>query len=127
MNTAGSAPLTVIYNGSCPICAREIAHYRALSARDPGTKLSFVDLTSSNLASYNLSPDAAARSLHVWDGSRLSSGIDAFLLIWARLPRFRWVARLAGTPIVRPVLDVAYNRIAAPWLYRRYLRRNARS
>jgi hypothetical protein len=29
-------------------------------------------------------------------------------------------------PGIRPLADLAYNRLAAPWLYRRQLRREAR-
>lgn len=125
MKDTGDHPLNVIYNGACPICAREIAHYRVLAERS-GTALTFTDLTRADLSAYNLSPDAAARRLHVVEGDGLVSGIEAFLLIWGRLPGFRWLARTAGLPLVRPVLDFAYNRIAAPWLYRRHVRRTAR-
>ena len=126
METAANPPLTVIYNGACPICAREIAHYRARAERT-GAALDFVDLCTTDLTRYRLSADAAARRLHVASGDRLVSGIDAFALIWARLPGFAWLARIARFPVIRPLLDVAYNRVAAPWLYRKHLKRTARA
>jgi predicted DCC family thiol-disulfide oxidoreductase YuxK len=73
-----------------------------------------------------MTEDQAARRLHARlpDG-RIVSGVEAFALIWERLPRSRWLARLVRLPLINPVAEMAYNRIAAPVLYRRHKRRMA--
>jgi len=115
----------ILYNDRCPICRAEIAHYRA-RAEATGAALLFEDLNTADLGGWQLTADQAKRRMHAAlpDG-RIVSGIPAFAAIWAALPRMGWLARLVMLPGVRHLADLAYNRLAAPWLYRRQLRREA--
>jgi predicted DCC family thiol-disulfide oxidoreductase YuxK len=115
----------ILYNDACPICRAEIAHYRARAAAS-GAPLAFEDLNGADLGGWRLTPDQAMRRMHARlpDG-RVVSGVEAFARIWEALPGYRWLARLVRVPGVRHLGDLAYNRIAAPWLYRRHLRRMA--
>ncbi len=117
--------IRILYNDRCPICRAEIAHYRARAAAS-GAPLLFEDLNRADLGGWNLTPDQAKRRMHAAlpDGS-IVSGIPAFAAIWGALPRMGWLARLVMAPGVRPLADLAYNRLAAPWLYRKELRREA--
>lgn len=118
--------IRVLFNGSCPVCSREIAHYRgycetrAVSAR-------FEDLTGDAGEDWGLSPDEAARRLHVLHEGRLLSGMEAFRALWSEMPRYRWLARLTGLPVVRQILNVVYEALLAPLLYRSHRRRFARA
>lgn len=116
----------ILYNDRCPICRAEIAHYRK-RAEAAAAPLSFEDLNTADLGDWALTADQAKRRLHAAlpDG-RIVSGIPAFAAIWTALPGMGWLARLVLMPGVRGIADVAYNRIAAPWLYRRQMRREAR-
>lgn len=116
----------ILYNHQCPICRAEIVHYRT-RAQATGAPVVFEDLNDTDLAAWNLTPDQAKRRLHAIlpDGTR-TSGIEAFAAIWRTLPGLGWAARLVSLPGVRQVADFAYNRIAAPWLYRKQQRREAR-
>lgn len=116
--------LRILYNGACPICSREIAHYRRLSERI-GAGIAFDDLNAVDLARWGLTADQARRRLHARDGAFRISGLAAFRALWARLPGWRWLARLTGLPGVRHLADWGYERIAAPWLYRRSCRAQA--
>jgi predicted DCC family thiol-disulfide oxidoreductase YuxK len=115
----------ILYNESCPICRAEIAHYRK-RAEATGAPLRFEDLNTADLGGWQLTPDQAKRRLHAAlpDGT-IVSGIPAFAAIWAALPRMGWLARAVMAPGIRPLADLAYNRLAAPWLYRRQIRREA--
>lgn len=117
----------ILYNDRCPICRAEIAHYRA-RAEAAGAALVFEDLNAADLDRWNLTGDQAKRRIHAAlpDG-RIISGIPAFAAIWAALPGMGWLARLVMAPGVRPLADLCYNRLAAPWLYRRQVRREARA
>jgi predicted DCC family thiol-disulfide oxidoreductase YuxK len=110
---------TVIYNGACPVCSREIGLYRA---RAEGA-VAFVDLNDADLSVFGLTRDEAARRLHVVEDGRLLSGVDAFRALWRATPGFRWLARLAGLPGVRQIAGAVYDRLLAPALYRRHLNR----
>ncbi|KPQ15048.1 MAG: hypothetical protein HLUCCO18_13595 [Rhodobacteraceae bacterium HLUCCO18] len=115
----------ILYNGACPVCRAEIHHYRG-SAEAAGAPLRFDDLNASDLGGWRMTDDEAARRLHARlpDG-RIVSGVEAFALIWERLPRYGWLARLVRLPGVRGLAGFAYNRLAAPFLYRRHKRRMA--
>jgi len=101
------APIEVFYDGACPVCAREIAFYRAR----PGAEgLCFVDAAAApGPPAPGLTRDAALARLHVRraDGS-LVSGAAAFAEIWRRVPGFRWLGRLLGVPPFGLVAEGAY-------------------
>lgn len=118
-----SDDIRILYNDTCPVCRFEIDSYRKLAERE-ALPLRFDRLDQAE--QWGLDQDTAARRLHVVADGRLLSGMAAFRAIWARLPRWRWAARVAGWPLVRQGLDFAYDRIAAPWLYRAHLRRQGR-
>ncbi len=67
--------------------------------------------------------DTAARRLYVLHQGVLTSGIPAFLVLWAQMPRYRWLARVVGLPGVRQVATLAYDHVLAPVIYRWHLRR----
>ncbi len=120
---------TVLYNGSCPICSREVGIYRTEAARtDAG--VAFRDVTApdtvADLASLGLTPDAATRRFHVLKGGQMIDGVDAFVALWAVLPRWRWVARIVGSRPIRPVVAMVYDRAAAPLLFALHRRRQRR-
>lgn len=110
----------VLYNETCPVCRFEIDTYRRRAVAQ-GLPIRFDPLD--HAADWGLTPDQAARELHVWQDGRVLSGLQAFRALWAALPGWRWLARVTGWPVVRPVADGLYRGIAAPLLYRAHLRR----
>lgn len=120
--SAMAEPLTVIYNQTCPICSREVGAYQRYAAGQD-LPIAFADLEDPILAAQGLTPDDAARRLHVLRDGQLLAGTDAFLALWAAMPRFRWLARVLSVPPLRQITAVIYDRIAAPWLYGRHVAR----
>ena len=114
-----------LYNGDCPICDAEMCHYAGY-AQAKDLSIAFDDLNRTDLAAWGVTEDQAARVLHVLHDGRLHVGMAAFVVLWTQMPRYAWAARLARLPGVFGVLDWGYRRIAAPWLYRRHLRRLAK-
>lgn len=121
------APTTVIYNGECPICSREVAGYRR-HAEARALPIRFDPLASADLARWGLTADQAARRFHVIQDGRLIAGVDAFIALWMAMPRFRPLARVVSLPGIRQIAGLAYEYAAAPALYalhRRRLRRHS--
>lgn len=117
---------TVFYNGACPVCRREIDHYRSLDHRH-AKALDFCDINGAErqLASLGLSKDDARRRLYVHEPDNgLMSGIHAFAAIWDRLPPYRWLGTLSRLPVLKTVLPWVYEAIAFG-LYRWDKRRRA--
>ena len=105
------------YNGACPVCRFEIEHYKAGA---DGDRVRWLDLASEPeaLARFGIDRAGARRRLHVLDeDGRLHIGIDAFVLIWQVMPRYRWLSRLVGARPVRPLAAAVYDHVLAPLLF----------
>lgn len=113
----------VLYNDTCPVCRFEIGGYRRRAVA-AGLPIRFDALDRA--ADWGLDPDIAARRLHVWHRGRVLSGLPAFQALWAALPGWRWLALLTGLPVIRTVVGLIYDHLAAPILYRAHLRRQRR-
>jgi len=115
----------VIYNADCPICSREVNAYRRY-ADAKALPLRFDDIHADDLAEWGLTPDDAARRLHVIKDGRLIAGVPAFVALWDEMPRYRWLGRLVARPAIRPLANWTYERLFAPALYAMHRRRVAR-
>jgi predicted DCC family thiol-disulfide oxidoreductase YuxK len=115
----------VLYNAQCPVCNFEIKHYERYSS-DAALPLGFDDLNSDALANWDLTADQAARRLYVLHKGALTSGIEGFLVLWAQMPRYRWLGRLVGCPGIKQIACAIYDHALAPAIYRWHLHRQAR-
>lgn len=114
--------LTVFYNGRCSICGPEIEMYRRMAEAHHIKTLTFTDISTGALPD-GFTRDAMLARLHVKEGAEMLVGVRAFIALWLRLPKFKYLARAINWPIMRDMTGLIYNHIIAPWLYRRYLRR----
>lgn len=119
-------PTTLIYNGACPICSREVRQYRAQAERH-GVAMRFDDLAEADLTAYGLTADEAARRLYLVKNGQLFSGYEATLVLWSELPATRALARFAALPGIRQIGTFIYDRIAAPALYALHKRRQSKA
>ncbi len=110
-------PLTVHYNGACPVCRATASHY---SGKLPEEMVRFADAAAKPEAAeaFGLSRDTAMRRLHaITPDGRLYRGFEAVLALWRRTPGRRGLARLAGAPVIRPALSWGYEHILSRGLY----------
>ena len=119
-----SPAVTVYFDGSCPLCRAEIAHYRKQAGAG---HLNFRDVSQ---ADQSLEPDLALESamsrfhVRLSDG-QLVSGAAAFASIWSQMPRWRWAARMAALPGVMALLEGSYRlflpaRPILAWTFRKF-------
>ena len=118
-------PTRVLYNAQCPVCNFEIKHYERYNS-DAELPLGFDDLNSDALANWDLTADQAARRLYVFHKGALTSGIEGFLVLWAQMPRYRWLGRLVGCPGIKQIACAIYDHALAPAIYRWHLHRQVR-
>lgn len=90
--TDTGSQITVFYDGQCPLCSREIAHYKKRSGADT---INWVDVTSTVnlLENYGIDVTDALAYFHVRssDGT-IYKGAYAFAELWACLPAYAWLA-----------------------------------
>lgn len=120
---AATYPLTLLFDGTCPVCTLEMDHLRE---RDASGRLNLVDFTAPGFdpAPWGSTLEAMNAEIHGYlaDGSAVR-GLAALRLAYAAVD-LGWVLRPTGIGPLRPLFDLGYrgfarhrrtiSRIAAP-------------
>ena len=98
--------LTLFYDGTCPLCAKEM---RAIRAKDSHGDITTIDIYSEAFSKYpDIDAVAANEILHaVDDGGRLWLGLDAAYRAWDILGR-GWMYAPLRWRFIKPVADRLY-------------------
>ncbi|MFZ5830461.1 MAG: thiol-disulfide oxidoreductase DCC family protein [Planctomycetota bacterium] len=102
-----SPHLTLLYDGACPFCRREVDWMRS---RNRDLRLRFEDISSPSFSpeKYGLSHEQVNRSIHaVRDDGTVIRGVDVFVEVY-RLLGLGWMVAPLTLPVVRPVADAGY-------------------
>lgn len=114
-------PLTVFFDGACPICDREIALMRRLNRRE---RLVFCDFSRPDYdpTTIDISPAELGRIIHArWGDGTVITGVDVFRAMWEAVG-LGFLARLSRLSLVEPLVVRAY-----AWFARNRLRLTGRS
>ena len=105
-------PLTVYFDGDCPVCSREIAAYRKLRGAEDFAWVNAAQAQSGQdktVLGEGLSREDALARMHVRDANgQLIGGAAAFAAIWSALPQFKWLGRIASSRPALWVLEPGY-------------------
>ena len=84
--------IKVFFNNSCNICRFEINHYKKIS----NTSLEWVDITNNDeaLKLTSKSQEELLRRLHVVDDGKVIGGAKAFIIIWSKIPKYRFLSKI---------------------------------
>ena len=106
--------MKVYFNNSCKICKAEIDLYK----KEKIDEINWVDITNNELAEKETSKDSKQllRRLHVKDGDNVLGGAKAFLLLWKKMPKYRFLYNFFKLPIIFNIFSVVYE-IVAFFLY----------
>jgi predicted DCC family thiol-disulfide oxidoreductase YuxK len=105
MTAKTQSPLTVYYDGACPVCRREIGFYQ----KRTGRAVSYCDVAAEVCPAPDLRREDALERFHVRLASGvLVSGAAAFLALWRETPGFRRAAAILSPRPVVALLDSAY-------------------
>lgn len=111
-------PHLVFYDDACPLCSKEINHYRKLETCHPIQWVP-VHKTKHLAENFGFSKGDLLMRLHVVRGDGvIVTGASAFATIWDSLNRYRWLARLVYKLHLIPLLEFFYTRFA-DWRYKR--------
>ena len=114
-------PLTVFFDGACPICAREIALMKRL---DRKRQLTLCDFSRSDYdeASIGVAPAELGRVIHArWADGSVITGVEVFRAMWEAVG-LGLLATLSRLSLVEPLVLKAY-----AWFARNRLRLTGRS
>lgn len=104
--------LTVFFDGGCPLCSREISHYRKLQTLKT---IAWIDITQApeSLSEHGIPLSDAMAEFHVVDTSgQLHKGVDGFLLLWEALPYYRHLSCLCRHLPILSLMKQGYSRFA---------------
>jgi predicted DCC family thiol-disulfide oxidoreductase YuxK len=98
--------LTVYFDGSCPLCRREISLYQGLPSKQ---LLQWVDVSTPTALPCGLTCELAMRRFHVRDAQgRLYSGAEAFSVLWRCFAGWRVLGWMTAVPPLSWLAETAY-------------------
>ena len=106
--------MKVYFNNSCKICKAEIDIYKKQKIEE----IDWVDITNNISAEKETlkSDKELLRRLHVKDNEKVFEGAEAFLLLWKRMPKYRFLYNFFKLPIIFNLFHYGYE-IVAFFLY----------
>ena len=102
-----SSCVNVLYDGSCPLCAREIQIYQNAAPIHPVVWMD-VSVPDAPIPAGTTQAQLMSRFHVISAQGQLLVGARAFVHLWQQLPRWRLLARIAACPGVIPLMDVFY-------------------
>ena len=113
---------TVLFNGDCEICSKEICLYQSYGALE-GLPIDFKDINDTDLGPFGLTRDQTARQLHVVKNSELFVGVKAFIILWNEMPKYRFLAKIFSLPGLERIAQFFYYHVISRYLYKRDIKR----
>ena len=52
------------------------------------------------------------RRLHVKEGDKIIGGAEAFLILWSKMPKYRFLYKFFKLPIIFPIFNLLYELVA---------------
>ena len=102
--------MKVYYNESCSICRAEINLYKRQNIQE----IEWVDITNNLIAEKETLKNSKSllRRLHVKKDGQVYSGAKAFLLVWKKIPKYRFLYNFFKLPIIYQIFSFGYEFIA---------------
>ena len=102
--------MKVYFNNSCKICKAEIDLYKKEKIKE----IDWVDITNNNLAQRETSKNSKEllRRLHVIEGEKVIEGAEAFLALWKKMPKYKFLYNFCKLPIIFNLFSFSYEIIA---------------
>ena len=102
--------MKVYFNNSCKICKAEIDLYK----KEKVQEIDWVDITNNDLAEKETSKNSKEllRRLHVKEGEKIIQGAEAFLILWKKIPKYKFIYKFIKLPIIFNLFPVGYELVA---------------
>ena len=102
--------MKVYFNNSCKICKAEIELYK----KEKIEEIDWVDITNNQVAERETSKTnkELLRRLHVIEDKKVLKGAEAFLAVWKKIPRYKFLYNFFKLPIIFNLFSFVYEIIA---------------
>ena len=102
--------MKVYFNNSCNICRTEINLYKKQGIKN----IEWVDITNNKSAEIETQKNDKdlLRRLHIKDGEKVIAGAEAFLLVWKKIPKYKFLYTFFKLPIIFTLFSLSYEIIA---------------
>ena len=102
--------MKVYFNNSCKICKAEIDLYK----KERIQEIDWIDITDNALATRETSKNnkELLRRLHVKEGEKVLEGAEAFLAVWKKIPKYKFLYNFFKLPIIFNLFHFGYEIIA---------------
>ena len=102
--------IKVFFNNSCSVCRLEINHYKKISE----SNLEWIDITNNDdaLKITSKTQEELLRRLHVIDNGRVISGAKAFIIIWSKIPKYKFLSKLFSIKLFFLIFHYTYEFVA---------------
>ncbi len=102
--------MRVYFNNSCKICRSEINLYKKENIKD----IDWIDITNNSDAEKETSRNdkELLRRLHVKENGKIIQGAEAFLYVWKKIPKYKFLYKFFKLPIIFIIFKYVYEMIA---------------
>ena len=102
--------MKVYFNNSCKICKAEIDLYK----KEEIQEIDWIDITNNSIAEKETSKDSKEllRRLHVKEEGKILQGAEAFLILWKKIPKYKFLYKFFKTPIIFNLFSFGYEIVA---------------
>ena len=106
--------MKVYFNNSCEICRSEINLYKRENVDD----IDWIDITNNSQAQRETSKNnkELLRRLHIIENNNVIQGAEAFLHVWKKIPKYKFLYSFFKLPIIFFIFKYVYE-IVAFFLY----------
>ncbi len=102
--------MKVYFNNSCKICRSEINLYKKENIKD----IDWIDITNNSDAEKETlrNDKELLRRLHVKENGKIIQGAEAFLYVWKKIPKYKFLYKFFKLPIIFTIFKYGYEIIA---------------
>tara|TARA_B110000967_G_C18598811_1_gene418190 strand:- start:321 stop:668 length:348 start_codon:yes stop_codon:yes gene_type:complete len=102
--------MKVYFNNSCNICRAEINLYKKQNIEE----IEWIDITNNKTAEIETKKNdkTLLRRLHVMNDGKIVTGAEAFILVWKKIPKYKFLYIFFKLPIIFSLFSLSYEVIA---------------
>ena len=102
--------IKVFFNNSCSVCRLEINHYKKIA----DSNLEWIDITNNDEAVRltSKSQKELLRRLHIIDDGKVIEGAKAFVIIWSKIPKYKFLYKIFSIKPFFVIFDYVYEMVA---------------